>query len=407
MEVKTLITINEEFEKLIPPLSKEEFEQLEKNILAEGIRDALITWNGFLIDGHNRFEIATRYDLNYETLEKEFDSEDSAKEWIILNQFGRRNLPAYERAKLALKLSDLFKVKALQNMRIAGQSFSPREGSQNSVEVTPIDTQKELAKIAGVSHDTIHKVNTIEKFATPAQKQKLSSGEESIHSVFTEVKKEERKKEIAEQRQEIALSGSMIKGSAKWNVYHSDFRKWQQEKQYDYVITDPPYPKEFLPLFEDLAVLSNRWLKPGGLLIVMSGQSYLHEIYEMMAKHIQYYWTACYLTPGQPTPLRQVNVNTTWKPLLIFRKGEYKGKIFGDVFKSEGNDKDFHKWGQSISGMQDVISKICLPGQSILDPFCGAGTTGVAALRHGCLFDGVELDIENVNISKSRLNDNI
>jgi site-specific DNA-methyltransferase (adenine-specific) len=139
----------------------------------------------------------------------------------------------------------------------------------------------------------------------------------------------------------------------------------------------------------------------------MSGQSYLDEIYNSLSKHLDYYWTACYLTPGQPTPLRQVNVNTTWKPLLMFTKknDKYKGKIFGDVFKSDGNDKDFHKWGQSESGMFDIVSKICLSGQSVLDPFCGAGTTGIAAIKYGCFFDGLELDIENVNISKARLND--
>jgi len=73
------------------------------------------------------------------------------------------------------------------------------------------------------------------------------------------------------------------------------------------------------------------------------------------------------------------------------------------VFKSEGNDKEHHKWGQSESGMLDIVSKICLPGQSILDPFCGAGTTGVAAIRHGCFFDGIDIDETNVNISKARL----
>lgn len=232
------------------------------------------------------------------------------------------------------------------------------------------------------------------------QIEKVKNG---VHTLFEAQKKvsETKRKEA---RSDIAKAGALIPINSRWNIYHSDFRKWRQEKQYDFVITDPPYPKEFLPLFEDLAIYSKLWLKDGGLLIVMSGQSYLDEIYEMMSRNITYYWTSCYLTPGQPTPLRQVNVNTTWKPLLIFRKGEYKGKIFGDVFKSDGNDKDFHKWGQSESGMYDIISKICLPGQSILDPFCGAGTTGIAALKHGCFFDGIELDLENVNISKARLN---
>ena len=72
------------------------------------------------------------------------------------------------------------------------------------------------------------------------------------------------------------------------------------------------------------------------------------------------------MLPGQPTPLRQRQVNTSWKPLLMYSCGEYHGKIFGDVFISSGSDKDFHEWGQSESGMYSIISQVCLPNQSIL-----------------------------------------
>jgi len=133
----------------------------------------------------------------------------------------------------------------------------------------------------------------------------------------------------------------------------------------------------------------------------MCGQSYLNEIYKSMSEHIAYYWTGCYLTPGQPTPLRQRNVNTTWKPLLMF--GDYTGKIFGDVFTSDKNEKSLHEWGQSESGMLSIISKLCLPGQYILDPFCGSGTTGLMALTHGCLFNGIDIKEDNVKITQGRL----
>ena len=56
-----MLEIKEEFKKLIPPLTSEEFKQLEQNCLAEGIREAILTWNGFIIDGHNRYEIATKW----------------------------------------------------------------------------------------------------------------------------------------------------------------------------------------------------------------------------------------------------------------------------------------------------------------------------------------------------------
>jgi hypothetical protein len=139
----------------------------------------------------------------------------------------------------------------------------------------------------------------------------------------------------------------------------------------------------------------------------MCGQSYLDEIMTMMTAHLDYYWTAAYLTPGQPTPLRQRQVNTTWKPLLMFtRKGDaYRGKIFGDVFVSDAPEKGPHDWGQSVSGMAAVVTQVCLPGQWILDPFCGGGSTGIASLMHSCLFHGVEIDEANVNISRRRLSE--
>jgi hypothetical protein len=85
--------ILKELEVLIPPLTIEEFKQLERNILEEGIRDPLVTWNGILVDGHNRYRIATEHDMNYVTVEKEFTDMNAVKEWMIYNQFGRRNLP--------------------------------------------------------------------------------------------------------------------------------------------------------------------------------------------------------------------------------------------------------------------------------------------------------------------------
>ena len=61
--------------------------------MSEGIREKILTWNGFIIDGHNRYEIATRWDLDFETESKHFDSEEAVKDMDgILNQLGRRNL---------------------------------------------------------------------------------------------------------------------------------------------------------------------------------------------------------------------------------------------------------------------------------------------------------------------------
>lgn len=84
--------IDEQFRTLIPPLTDDEFKRLEENILKEGIRDKLVVWGNTLIDGHNRYRIATEHGLTYETIQKDFESREHALNWIISNQLGRRNL---------------------------------------------------------------------------------------------------------------------------------------------------------------------------------------------------------------------------------------------------------------------------------------------------------------------------
>ena len=161
-----MIQIKQEFKKLIPALSAEEFKQLEQNCLTEGIREKIITWNDFIIDGHNRFEIATRWNLDYQTENKHFENENDVKEWMINNQFGRRNLSNYQRSVLALQLEEVFSERAKENLKISGQNFGKGlQISAEPIEIKPVDTRKELAKVANVSHDTIAKVKKIEAVA--------------------------------------------------------------------------------------------------------------------------------------------------------------------------------------------------------------------------------------------------
>lgn len=104
--------IDEEFKNLIPKLTNEEFRQLEENIIAEGCREPIITWNNIIIDGHNRYQICNKHNINFKINNKEFKDREEVKMWIIKNQFGRRNLSLYDRATLALKLENLFAEKA-------------------------------------------------------------------------------------------------------------------------------------------------------------------------------------------------------------------------------------------------------------------------------------------------------
>jgi len=258
-----------------------------------------------------------------------------------------------------------------------------------------------VAEAVGMSRPTLTKAREVVEFGDEELIEKMDN--KSVEAAHKEL----RMRELAAERAEIAKAAQDLPVDDRWSVEVADIRSYQTGQRFDFIITDPPYPREYLDLYAVLAQRALEWLKPNGLLVAMCGQSYLDQIMQMMSEHLEYYWAGCYLTPGQPTPLRARQVNTTWKPILIYRLpgATYNGKIFGDVWTSDGNDKEHHKWGQSISGMLALVKQICLPGQTIFDPFCGAGTTGVAALMHGCLFSGIDLDEDNVGITRRRLHD--
>ncbi|HPW86824.1 MAG TPA: site-specific DNA-methyltransferase, partial [Chitinophagales bacterium] len=327
---------------------------------------------------------------------------DQPLSYVISKNLHRRHLTASQRAIMATDIKPLLEVEAKKRQ---ATSLPGVYGGKPLVENFPqaVETGKsrdQAGDLFGVSGRYVSEAENI-KEKEPELAEKVRSGDMTI----AEAKKKAQKAEREKERHKLAESAKSLPADERWNVSEGDINNYQAGKQFDFIITDPPYPKEYLQLYEVLAKRANEWLKDGGLLIAMCGQSYLNQIYEMMSKHIEYYWTAAYLTPGESPSLWQKNVIPKWKPLLIFAKGKYSGKMFSDVYTSGANEKGLHKWGQSESGMYSIISNVCLPGQSIFDPFCGSGTTGVAALKHGCLFHGIDIESENVNISKRRLND--
>lgn len=195
--------INPEFENLIPPLSIEEYEELKESIVTYGCRDPLVIWNETIIDGHNRFKICQANSIAYKTVDMTFDfeTEDEVKAWIIKNQFARRNIDKYQRSQLALKLKDIIAGKAKENQgrridllmnssKAIEENFC--QNSDKSIEIEnilhdsleTIDTKKELAKIAGVSHDTIHKVETIETEAPESVREAARNNVVSINKAY-------------------------------------------------------------------------------------------------------------------------------------------------------------------------------------------------------------------------------
>lgn len=182
------LKIDPEFQSLIPPLSDEEFQQLKENIIKDGCRDSLVLWNGAIVDGHNRYKICQENDISFKTEEKDFTDREQAVEWIIRNQFGRRNLSPTQRCELALKLKPMIQKKAKENLKSSGENYG--KGSLNSANpIKSIDTRKELAKIAGMAPDTFSKAEKILEKGSPEQIERAKKGGSgnSVNAIYKDV----------------------------------------------------------------------------------------------------------------------------------------------------------------------------------------------------------------------------
>lgn len=216
------LTINPEFHDLIPPISPEEYSLLEESLLNEGCRDAIVTWNDCILDGHRRHELCHKHNIGHTRLEKEFNNEQEAKIWIIHNQLARRNLPPHERNRLALLLKEPIE-KAAEERKKTGK---PIDHSQTFGEGRTDDA---VAKIAGTSKESVRKSEVIEKEAPPEVKEAVRKGKMSVNKAYKTTRPPKEKTEVKEtSNKKDSKNLSQLKfywGKAS-TVDRKKFRRW-------------------------------------------------------------------------------------------------------------------------------------------------------------------------------------
>lgn len=193
------LKINPELRDFIPPLSGEEKKQLEDSLLKYGYKGAPIyIWNDFIVDGHNRYELCKKHNIEYPV--EELLLGDSATiidvmEWMINTQLGRRNLPPAQRLAVMDKFKKKIQEQAKENMSIGGSS--DKKGSPNGETLIKkqTHTDKELAKMAGVGTGTVARFNKVMNSDDEELKKKVLSNEVSINAGYEKVKKSEKEKE--------------------------------------------------------------------------------------------------------------------------------------------------------------------------------------------------------------------
>ena len=176
----------------------------------------------------------------------------------------------------------------------------------------------------------------------------------------------------------------------RYDLRRGDFREVLAGITADAVITDPPYAREYLPLYADLAKWADSVLTDDGVLAVLTGQSHLPEVFRLMDGYRPYRWTMSYLTPGAGYAAMHARVQSHWKPVLLYGRGP---RIDDVITAADPPSGEAHRWQQSLSGFQELIRRLTDPGQTVADPFGGSATTLIAAQQLGRHAIGAEIEL--------------
>lgn len=173
----------------------------------------------------------------------------------------------------------------------------------------------------------------------------------------------------------------------------------------DTVIADPPYGKQYLPLYGHLAAHLPRLLKVGGSLLCIIPHYDLPRIVSDISQHLKWRWLNCMWQANGAHPRMAMGIEILHKPIgwWINEKWPPGRGFIKDGFVNTPPDKAHHQWQQSLSWADYCLSFVPECG-TVLDPMMGTGTVGVAAVRRGCYnFIGIEKNPETFRIAKARI----
>lgn len=196
-----MLNVDTEFKNLIPPLTDDEYKGLEASILEEGCRDALILWGDTIVDGHNRYEICTKHNIAFNTVQMDFDSRNAVKLWMMHNQLARRNLNDFQRIEITHKCEDAVKEEA-EKIRTANL--------RQNAEVVKLPPRQEgksrdiLGKMAGVSGKTYEHAVKVLKEAPQDIVDATRRGDMSINQAYQTIRRAEKEAIRENERQENA-----------------------------------------------------------------------------------------------------------------------------------------------------------------------------------------------------------
>lgn len=192
-----------------------------------------------------------------------------------------------------------------------------------------------------------------------------------------------------------------------YNCSVKDLKNRVDKDSVDLILTDPPYPEEYLFVYRDLAELAVHCLKPGGSVLAMSGNTWMPELFKMMdIPGIRYNWMLAQTGIGGGNVRGRMICNCKFKLFLWYIKPPADTSFqMSDEIYSAPKEKGYHEWGQSEAEFRYLIDRFRRGRDEfvVVDPFLGGGTTAISAEQLGVDFIGCDTDPECVKVSKERI----
>jgi ParB family chromosome partitioning protein len=411
-------------ENRLRPLNAEKVAELAESIAQVGLLQPIgVRPDGTLVYGYHRLEACKQLGWT-EIPAVVVDGDDLRAELAEISENLIRNeLTLLERAEHLARMRAVYE-QLYPNARGVGRP------AKNSATVAAFSEW--AAAQAGLAQRTIrHYVHLAESVApevrdairrTPiandgAELKSLASLEPSKQRAVAELIASRAVSSVREATRELARREALHRESAGElptgiAIRHGDFREvlGDLRGQVDAMITDPPYLSEYIPLYGELAKLAAELLRPHGVLVVMTPHLHLLEVGNRMTPHLRYRWICTYYMGDTKANVSAAKIATSWKPLLVFTRYDAENLRFvcSDYFSAahntaDGVQKELHHWQQSLDGFIEIVQRFTEPGDLVVDPFLGSGTTALACLQLGRRFVGCDIDAGAVAIARRRV----
>ncbi len=404
--------------QLMPDPSTEEYAALKADIAVNDVRVPVVidADTGEIVDGHHRVRAWEELRAegiripDYPRQVVRFADDEERVAFVLSANLFRRHLNRQQRAKV------------VAHLRERGWSL------------------RRVSDVLGVHHETARRDLSIVANATIPERVNRQGGgtypsrrPKSLPSIFvrsardesraraalaalggeapgTDLRRSEEKARLAALARRRAQEVPHVAQGPGWEVRSGDFREVLADlpdQSVDAIVCDPPYNTPGVPLYSDLSAFAARVLKPGRLCVAYCGKMALPEHFERLGEHLEYVWTGAIFLPGRHTIFRRKMIFGRWRPVAFFSNGPYAVRTtIVDALWAPGRGEkrpDDHPWQQALGPFERLLEMVSKPGELVVDPFTGSGTTGLACIATARQFLGSDIDPGAVSLTVERL----